>query len=52
MDTLIIERQWDSFAAMEAAYEKVIADPDYQQLQVESVPITRKNRFERYLVLE
>ncbi len=30
--TLVMERQWESFAAMEAAYEKAIADPEWQAL--------------------
>ena len=31
-DTLIIERQWESFAALEAAYEKAIADAEHREL--------------------
>ena len=31
--TVIWERDWESFAAMEAAYEKSSADPETQELQ-------------------
>lgn len=31
-DTLIIERQWESLATLEAAYEKAIADAEHQDL--------------------
>jgi hypothetical protein len=32
VNTLIVERQWESLAAAEAAYEKALADPEHQQL--------------------
>lgn len=38
-NTLIIERQWASLAAMESTYEKAMADPEWQALgqQVNSI---------------
>lgn len=32
MHTLIFEVEWDSFAAMEAFFEKMLADPEMQAL--------------------
>jgi hypothetical protein len=51
-DTLIIELEWESFAAMEAAYEKILADPEHQALQKEVGSIVKSNRWELYFVLE
>lgn len=34
-NTLVVEREWESLAAMEAAYEKLFADPAYQALNAE-----------------
>lgn len=34
-DTLIIERQWESLAAAEAAYEKAITDAKHRELSAE-----------------
>jgi hypothetical protein len=31
-NTLVIERQWENLAQMEAAYERAFADPDWQAL--------------------
>jgi hypothetical protein len=47
-DTLVIERQWKSMAAMEAAYEKGFADPEYQALGAETTSIIKSNQFELY----
>lgn len=49
--TLIIERQWESQAAMEAAYEKALADPDWQALGSEANDIIASDRHELYLAL-
>ena len=46
--TLIIERQWESMAAMEAAYEKSFADPDIQALEKEGDAIIKSSRIELY----
>ena len=50
-DTLIIERQWESLAAMEAAYEKVLADPEWQALGAQGDAIIVSNRNELYAPL-
>ena len=38
-DMLIIERQWESFAVLETAYEKALTNPEHQALseQVELI---------------
>jgi hypothetical protein len=51
INTLIVERQWESLAAMEAAYEKAFADPEYQALEVESAPIIESAQVELYAPL-
>jgi hypothetical protein len=49
--TLIIERQWGSLAAMEAAYEKIMADPKWQAVNQKSNTIIKDNRLELYTPL-
>ena len=48
MNTIIIEREWPSLAAMEAIYEKAFADPENQALAAESASIVISNREELY----
>ena len=50
-NTLIIERQWDSLAAMESTYEKALADPDYQALGKEVGSIVQSSKIEVYTLL-
>ena len=50
-NTLVIEREWESLAAMEAAYMKIFMDPEYQALGVEYDAISESNQVEVYLVL-
>lgn len=51
-DTLIIERQWESLAAAEAAYEKAIADPEHRGLSAEvHASIIESAQVEFYLPL-
>jgi len=50
-NTLIIERQWDSLAAMEAAFEKVLADPEWQALNEEGASIVKSSQWEVYTPL-
>ena len=50
-NTLIVERQWDSLAAMEAAFEKVFADPEHQALGAELDPIIESVQIELYAPL-
>ena len=47
-DTLIIERQWDSLAAMEATYDTASEDPELQALWVEGTSIVKSNQVELY----
>ncbi len=51
VDTLIIERQWPSLAAMEAAYDKSFADPELQRLNSESAAMIKSNQVELYAPL-
>ena len=50
-NTLIIERQWDCLAVMESAYEKAFADPEYQALGQELIPIVQSNKVEVFTPL-
>lgn len=47
-NTLIIEREWESFAAFEAAYEKAFAHPDFEALGEEVRTIVKNSRIEPY----
>ena len=47
-NTLIIERQWESMAVMEATYEKIMADPEYQALGKETIGVVKSSRMEAY----
>ena len=51
LNTLIIERQWDSLALMETAYEKTIVDQEYQDLVQESAAIIKSAQSEVYMPL-
>jgi len=51
MGTLIIERQWASLAAMEAANEKFMANPEGQALQKEITSIVKSVHWELYMPL-
>jgi hypothetical protein len=50
-DTLIIEREWESMAAMETAYMKCFADPKWNALNGEAKPIIESTQLEVYMVL-
>jgi hypothetical protein len=50
-NTLIIEREWESMAAMETAMMKAMALPEYQALGVEGSDIVPDLTWEIYLVL-
>ncbi len=50
-NTLIVERQWDSLAAMEAAYEKALSDPEHQALSAEVVAMIEGPQIELYTPL-
>jgi hypothetical protein len=40
-NTLVVEREWESFAAMEAAYEKLMANPEWFALNAESSAVIK-----------
>ena len=50
-NTLVIEREWESLAAMEATYEKVMALPEYQALGKEVGSIVASSVIEVYAPL-
>jgi len=50
-DMLIIERQWESFAALEAAYEKALMNPEHQALSKDVELILESQQIEFYLPL-
>ena len=51
LNTLIVERQWESLAAMEAAYERSFMDPEYQAVEAESVSVLESVQIELYAPL-
>jgi hypothetical protein len=51
INVLVVERQWDSLAASEAAYEKALADAEYQQLLAAMAPIVKATQRELYMPL-
>ena len=51
MNTLIIERQWESLATMEATYDKAFADPEHQALVEETPSIIKSSQLEVYMPL-
>ena len=50
-NTLVVERQWPSMAAMEAAYGKAMADPGWQSMVAQSSAIIKDTRYELLLVI-
>jgi len=50
-NTLVIERQWESLAEMEATYEKVMALPEYQALGKDVASIVASALIEIYTPL-
>jgi hypothetical protein len=48
-NTLVIGREWESFAAMETAYEKAFMDPEWQALNMEMAGIIADNQIELLL---
>jgi len=47
-NTSVLERQWESMAAMEATYEKSFDHPDIQALNAEGADIIKSTRVELY----
>lgn len=50
-NTVIVERQWDSLAAMEAKFEEAFEDPEYQSLADEVESIIESTQWELYMPL-
>ena len=50
-DALIIERQWESFAVLEATYEKALTNPEHQALSEEAGLIVGSQQIEFYVPL-
>ena len=48
INTSVFERQWESMAAMEAAYENSFDHPDIQALNAEGADIIKSSRIELY----
>lgn len=51
-NTVIVERHWDSLAAMEAKFEEALADLEYQSLSEEVQSIIESTWWELYTPLE
>ena len=51
LDTFVIEREWDSLAAAEAAWEKAMADPEWQTLASELSSYEASPTIELYMPL-
>ncbi|MBP6469258.1 MAG: hypothetical protein KBE23_11595 [Chloroflexi bacterium] len=48
LNTLVIEREWESMAAMEAAYEKSFVNKEIEALGQEAQTIIKNSRMELY----
>ena len=49
--TLVIEREWESFAAMEAAHMQSMTDPEFERLNAAGADIVLSNNWEAYMVI-
>lgn len=49
MMTTVIEREWESMTAMEAAREKAMTSPELQALNVEGAEIIKSSHLELYV---
>ncbi len=50
-NTIILEREWESLAVMEATFEKCMADPEYQALSAQLVGLVESEQLELYTPL-
>jgi hypothetical protein len=50
-NTLIVERQWESLAVMEAAFKEIAALPEWQALGAEVMKIIESQQRELYALL-
>lgn len=48
MATIVIEREWESMAAFEEAFNRAFADPEWQALNEAGVDIVKSSRMEFY----
>ena len=48
-NTLVIEREWESFADMEAAFEKAFSDPEWHAANAEGADIVAEAQIELLL---
>ncbi len=51
LNTFVWEREWESFAVCEAAYEKEMGDPEVQALTKETESLYESSRGELYVLL-
>lgn len=51
IDTLIVEREWESLAGAEAAYEQALADPEHRALGEALGTIVESQQIEFYMPL-
>jgi len=51
INTLIVEYEWESLAAMETVMESAMADSEWQALSAEVTPILQDNQMELYAPL-
>jgi hypothetical protein len=47
-NTFVIERQWESMAALETTYERAMADPEHQALNQEANAVIKSVQVELY----
>ncbi len=50
-DTLVVEREWDSMADLEAATFRRMADPEYAAVEAESVGVIESLTWEIYMAM-
>ena len=48
---LVIEREWESFAALEAAHMQSMAEPEFDKLNAAGADIVLSNKWEAYMVI-
>ena len=51
-DTLIVEEEWESYAAREEAAAKCGADPEWQKVDADAASVFLTSRYESYRVLK
>jgi hypothetical protein len=51
VDTLIVEREWESMAALEKAFDSMFEDPEWQAVSASTEGIIKSMQAELYFVL-